>query len=209
MGHSAALTSDAEVAAWYDGKDFSCDWTTSRIPLWLELFEDVRDRPLRVLEIGSWEGRSALFFLNYLPKCRLTCVDTFGGSAEHHEDDYFAALVPHAERRFDANVAPFASRVEKLKGASGTILPQLGVAGRRFDIAYVDGSHHAVDVYSDTALTWSLMAPSGVLILDDYGWELMHSERERPKLGIDAFLATIGGQYRTLHCVYQMVIEKL
>lgn len=209
MGHSAALATEADIAGWYEGKDFSCDWTTNRIPLWVDIFEDLRDRPVRVLEIGSWEGRSALFFLNYLPKCHLVCIDTFGGNAEHHEDDYFAALVPDIERRFDANVAEFGGRLEKLKGSSGTILPQLGIAGRRFDIAYIDGSHYAADVYSDAALTWSLMAPGGIVIFDDYGWELMHSESERPKLGIDAFLQTIDGQFRTIHCVYQMVIVRL
>ena len=103
MDQSAALASEADIAGWYDGKDFSCDWTTNRIPLWLDVLEDYRDRPVRVLEIGSWEGRSALFFLNYLRQCHLVCVDTFGGNIEHHQDDYFAALLPGIEARFDSN----------------------------------------------------------------------------------------------------------
>lgn len=208
MGQSAALATEADVAGWYDGKDFSCDWTTNRTPLWIELLEAYRGLPVRVLEIGSWEGRSALFFLNYLPKCHLTCVDTFGGNVEHHEDDYFAALVPGIETRFDSNVAAFQGRVEKLKGSSSAMLPQLGVARRRFDIAYVDGSHYAVDVYADAALTWSLMAPGGIVIFDDYAWELMNNDNERPKLGIDAFLETIAGQYRVVHRDYQLVIAR-
>jgi predicted O-methyltransferase YrrM len=208
MGQSAALATEADIAGWYDGKDFSCDWTTNRIPLWVDVLEQYRDHPVRVLEIGSWEGRSALFFLNYLPKCHLVCIDTFGGNVEHHQDDYFAALVPGIEARFDNNVATFGGRVEKLKGASGTVLPQLGVNGRRFDIAYVDGSHYATDVYSDAVLTWSLMAPDGIVIFDDYAWELMNDDSERPKSGIDAFLNAISGQYRTIHCDYQLVIAK-
>ena len=56
--------SDADIAAWYAGKDFSCDWTTHHITMWAGVLEAFRDRPARVLEIGSWEGRSALFFLN-------------------------------------------------------------------------------------------------------------------------------------------------
>src|SRR5262245_26546535 len=166
MGQSAALADDAEMARWYAGKDFSCDWTTSRIPLWLELFDKQRDHPLRVLEIGSWEGRSALFFLNYLPQCRLSCIDTFGGNVEHHQDDYFAALVPEVERRFDANVAEFGERLEKLKGPAGVVLPQLALQGRRFDIAYIDGSHYAADVYADAALTWPLMTQNSIVIFD-------------------------------------------
>jgi predicted O-methyltransferase YrrM len=208
MDEHSLVVAGIEVEAWYAGKTFTCDWTTTRIPAWLEMLEAYREVPVRVLEIGAWEGRATLFFLNYLPKSRVVCVDTFGGNVEHHLDDYFAALLPGLETRFDANVAAFGDRVEKLKGPSSAVLPQLGIAGRRFDIAYVDGSHFAADVYSDAVLTWSLMAPGGIVILDDYAWDLMDDERERPKLGIDAFLKTIDGQYDVIHCSYQMVIAK-
>lgn len=209
MGQSTALAGDADIARWYDGKDFSCDWTTGNIPIWAGILADHRSLPTRVLEIGSWEGRSALFFLNYLPRCRLTCVDTFGGNVEHHQDEFFARLVPGVEGRFDSNVSPFRDRVEKIKGPSGKVLPQLGIAGRRFDVAYVDGSHYAADVYADAALTWSLMEPGGIVIFDDYDWDLMNEETERPKLGVDSFLQTISGRYRVIHREYQLVISKL
>ena len=76
------------------------------------------------------------------------------------------------------------------------VLPQLGIASRRFDIVYVDGSHRAADVYSDAALTWPLVAAGGIVIFDDYEFDQMEEEAERPKLGIDAFLAAFEGQYR-------------
>jgi predicted O-methyltransferase YrrM len=213
MGQSAAfatdLATDADIARWYHDKDFSCDWTTGNIPVWAGILADHRARPVRVLEIGSWEGRSALFFLNYLPQCRLTCIDTFGGNVEHHEDEWFAKLVPGVEARFDANLAPFRERVEKIKGPSGEVVPQLAVAGRRFDVAYIDGSHYAADVYADAALTWPLMETGGIVIFDDYEWGLMNEESERPKLGIDAFLAAIPGQHRVIHRDYQMIVARL
>jgi hypothetical protein len=46
------------------------------------------------------------------------------------------------------------------------------------------------------------------VIFDDYNWDLMDTERERPKLGVDAFLSAIDGQFRLLHSDYQLVIEK-
>jgi predicted O-methyltransferase YrrM len=208
MSETSVVVSDAEVAAWYAGKNFSSDWTTDRIPKWAELLAHFRDMPVNVMEIGSWEGRSALFFLNYLRKAHVVCIDTFGGNAEHHLDEWFAKLVPETEAKFDANVAPFGARVEKIKGSSSTVLPRLGVEGRRFHVAYIDGSHFPADVYSDAALTWSMMAPGGVVIFDDYNWDIME-EHERPKPGVDALLKTIDGQYRVLHCAYQMVIGKL
>jgi predicted O-methyltransferase YrrM len=208
MGDLSSIVSETEIAGWYAGKTFSCDWTTDRIPKWAELLAQFRDEAVHVVEIGSWEGRSALFFLNYLRKSRVVCIDPFGGNVEHHTDEWFARLVPEVEGKFDTNLAPFGTRVEKIKGESRIVLPRLGVEGRRFHVAYVDGSHFPADAYSDAVLCWSMLVPGGVLIFDDYDWDLMQ-EHERPKSGIDAFLKTIEGHYRVLHCAYQMIVGKL
>ena len=173
MSETSAIVSDAEIASWYEGKNFSADWTTDRIPKWAELLAHLRETPVHVIEIGSWEGRSALFFLNYLRQARVVCIDTFGGNIEHHLDEWFAKLVPETEAKFDANVASFGARIEKIKGLSGTVLPQFGVEGRRFHVSYVDGSHFPADVYSDAVLIWSMMVPGGVVIFDDYNWDIM------------------------------------
>ena len=210
MLHSLQIPDEPTIASWYHGKDFSCDWTTGNIPVWANILRERRDDDLRVLEIGSWEGRSALFFLNYLPRAHLVCIDPFGGNAEHHLDEYFAKQVPASEGRFDRNVvAPFGERVEKIKEGSGSALPKLAIEGRKFDVVYIDGSHFAADVYADAALVWPMVATGGIVIFDDYDWDLMNSERERPKLGVDVFLSAIAGQYRMIHCEYQAVIERL
>ncbi len=139
----------------------------------------------------------------------LVCVDTFGGNVEHALNPHFAALVPETERKFDANVASFAGRFEKRKGSSSAVLPQLAIEHRQFDIVYVDGSHRAADVYSDAALSWPMVARNGIVIFDDYEFDQMEGELERPMLGIDIFLAAIDGQYRLVHKGYQVAIVKL
>jgi predicted O-methyltransferase YrrM len=205
----AEQLAEEEVARWYAGKSFSADWTTWHFATWAELLRPLRDAPVRVLEIGSWEGRSALFFLNYFSRSHVVCVDTFDGNIEHMRNPHFAALVGDTERRFDANVAGFGARVEKIKGPSAEVLPQLGIAARRFDVVYVDGSHRAADVYSDGALTWPMVARNGIVIFDDYEFDEIKDESERPKPGIDAFLAAFEGQYRLIHRAYQVAIAKL
>jgi predicted O-methyltransferase YrrM len=202
-----------EAARWYDGKSFCTDWTSWHFPNWMKLLAPFRDRPARMLEIGSWEGRSALFFLNYLPQVQLTCVDTFAGGQEHQaaaaaspEDAETLRLV---EPHFDANTRAFSGRIEKIKAPSVDALIQLGVAERRFDIAYIDGGHRAREVYADSALTWPLMAKGGLVIFDDYQWQEMPDPMDNPKPGIDAFLNSIDGQYRMVHNDYQVAIAKL
>jgi len=202
------LLTEAEAAAWYAGKSFSFDWTSWHFPNWIKLLSRYRTRKLRVLEIGSWEGRSALFFLNFLPRAQLTCIDTFEGGKEHQVGVDPAGFLRQVEDRFDANVTAFARRVEKIKARSADALAQLGIKRRRFDIAYIDGSHLAADVYSDAALTWPLMARGGLLIFDDYLWDEMPEPLDNPKPGIDAFLKSIDGQYRTVLDDYQVAIVK-
>ena len=200
--------SEADAARWYDGKSFTADWTTWHFPRWAQLLARYRDRDARILEIGSWEGRSALFFLNYLPQARLTCVDPWTGNFEHAADPHFAALVPESERRFDDNIAAFVERIEKIKGASSVVLPRLGVEGLLFDVIYVDGSHLAADVFADGALAWPLLARGGLMIFDDYEWYGFEDVTQNPKLGIDAFLGAYEGAYRMVDRGYQIVISR-
>jgi predicted O-methyltransferase YrrM len=164
---------------------------------------------LAVLEIGSWEGRSAIFFLRYLRNCRVTCIDTFGGSAEHLTTPEWSVELPHIEARFDTNLAEFGGRVEKLKDTSTRALSNLRARDRRFDLVYVDGSHRSVDVQSDATLCWPMVRERGIVIFDDYKWDLSPDPAERPCLGIDAFLSDIAGEYRELHRGYQLIIEKV
>ncbi len=162
------------------------------------------------LEVGSWEGRSALFFLNYLPQSQLVCIDTFEGSEEHQaHPEAFAEDLPEIERRFDANLAPFAGRIDKRKAPSAMALAELGIAGRRFDIAYIDGSHRSADVYSDGVLAWSMLVSGGIMIFDDYEWEYMPDPKSNSRLGIDSFLRAFEGLYRIVHKGFQVAVEKL
>jgi len=201
---------EAEIAAWYEGKAFSSDWTSWHFHNWTRILKPLRGTAARIIEIGSWEGRSALFFMNYFSRSRLVCIDTFAGGEEHQSNPAaFADDLPAVEKRFDANLAAFAARIEKIKAPSCVALPQLGIAGRRFDVAYIDGSHLAVDVYSDAVLVWPMIVSSGIVIFDDYEWEDNFGTARHPKLGIDRFLEAFAGQYRVIHRAYQIMVEKI
>jgi glycosyltransferase involved in cell wall biosynthesis/predicted O-methyltransferase YrrM len=185
--------------------EFSHDWTSQNIENWKVHLAPFERKPVEVLEIGSFEGRSAVFFLEYLQQSRITCVDTFNGSAEHrdpasrHHSDVF-----NIERRFDKNLAGYVGRVEKLKGSSIEVLR--GIHDREFDIVYVDGDHSASAVFADATQCWKLLREGGVMIFDDYLWEPQLPASLRPQSGIDAFLDAIDGQYELLHKEYQVII---
>jgi predicted O-methyltransferase YrrM len=172
---------------------FSQDWTGTHFPLWKKLLAPLVPRAATVLEIGSFEGRSTLFFLEFLPGAKVTCVDLFEAGFEP---------------TFDANVQPYVDRVEKLKGASITVLGPLAEAGRRFDLIFIDGSHARDDVLADSALAWPMLSPDGMLLWDDYLLRLGGFDEERPKRAVDAFLWLHRREIEMLHVGYQVAVRR-
>jgi predicted O-methyltransferase YrrM len=193
-------------AGFFSGKKLTSDWTTHNIVPWAQFLAPYRDQSIKILEIGSYEGRSALFFLNYLPRSEIVCVDRFDESRENAER---ALRMAQVEKRFDENLAPFASRCEKRKGLSAAVLPKLALEGYRFNIVYVDGDHYAATVYQDAALSWPLLGADGIIIFDDYQWRQERAPEQRPQLGVDSFLGSMQGRYCELHHGYQLVVKKI
>lgn len=66
---------------------FTQDWFSKNIPVWERLFAPLKGRPnLQILEIGSFEGRSACWLLEHVltgEGAGIDCVDTFMGSMEN------------------------------------------------------------------------------------------------------------------------------
>ncbi|MFD1987850.1 class I SAM-dependent methyltransferase [Mesorhizobium newzealandense] len=200
---------DPVFSAWFEGKYLSTDWTSRFLSVWASLLAARRDEPLKVLEIGSWEGRSAIFFLQYLSKCQLTCIDTFMGSPEHALRAKWADQLAHVEQRFDLNIAEFGGRVEKIKSRSSQALARLVAEDRSFDVVFIDGSHHSTDVLADAVFSWPMVRDGGIVIFDDYEWTFFADETDHPKLGVDTFLSVHAGQYRELYRGEQIIIQKI
>ncbi|MCS6847225.1 MAG: class I SAM-dependent methyltransferase [Anaerolineae bacterium] len=149
------------------------------------------------LEIGSYEGRSAVWFLQNVlthPTSTLDCIDLFTGKG--------------LEPRFDHNIhkSGRSGQVRKHKGRSDAILPELPEA--YFDVIYVDGSHRAADVLLDAALSWCLLKCNGLIIFDDYLWEMSKPAAQRPQIAIDLFLEAYAPRLRVVHHGYQVVVRR-
>ena len=177
---------------------FTEDWFTQNIPVWHWMFQRFKGREnLRYLEIGVFEGRSALWMLENVlthPTAKLTAVDIFF-------DDL--------EERFRENLKKSGSqgKVNILKGTSQERLRQLPQDS--FDIIYIDGSHHAKHVFLDAALSWDLLKDGGLLIFDDYELAPRKVPADlRPKLPIDAFLMAFGEELELVHKGWQVAVRK-
>lgn len=183
----------AEVESWFRGKDFTTDWMTRKAPRWNKFLQPLRDKAVNVLEVGSFEGRSAVFILNYLPLARLTCIDYFKGDLDW---------------RFDANLAPFQSRLTKLKGSATVHVDELVRSRKEFDLIYLDAGKQRDWVLALSLLIWPLLKKDGILIWDDYEWGLDRPPEQRPHDGIDAFLKIHEGDYELLWNRWQVFIRR-
>ncbi|MBS7543439.1 class I SAM-dependent methyltransferase [Ancylobacter oerskovii] len=178
---------------WFAGKEFTSNFASKRVDIWTPILGRWAELPINVLELGSYEGSSAVFFARFFPSAKVTCIDTFWG--------------PY-ERLFDQNIAEFGDRVEKIKGSGVTALDRLKEQRRKFQLIYLDGGKNRDHTLGASLLAWPMLGPNGVLIWDDYHWGTAAPPERRPHDGIDAFLALHKGEYRVRYKGPQMIIQK-
>lgn len=189
---------------------FQTDWFSSTINEWQETLKEYKAKPnLSFLEIGSFEGRSAIWLLENIltdPTSLLTCIDTWQGSPEHQDSGLDFQKV---EQNFDHNikVSGRAGQVVKIKGYSAAELKKLPTES--YDFVYIDASHKASNVLEDAVLSWQLLKVDGIIIFDDYVWEPQYKEIDSPALAIDAFVTCYEDKLRVLRKGMQMTIQKV
>jgi predicted O-methyltransferase YrrM len=188
---------------------FRSDMVSGNFALWEPIMGELEGRSARILEIGSFEGMSACYFLWRLRDAHVTCIDTFAGGRS------FAALgsdVSGLEVAFDRNVALVdGSRVRKLAGTSTEHLPILLREGKTFDLVFIDGSDLALDVLVDAALSWQLLESDGYLIFDNYVWRSPLGEDPlfHPAPAVDAFLNLVGDHCEVSFEAQEVIVRRV
>ena len=148
------------------------------------------------VEIGSYEGSSAIWITNNLlkaPDSELYCIDAWGGEeGERHFENFKQNVLERTA----------ASKLRIVRNRSFDALLALNRQGVKADLLYVDGSHVAPDVLADLVLGFPLVKVGGVIVCDDYTWDdARHGGNDvvgRPKIAIDAF-TTIYARKLRLH----------
>jgi len=178
---------------------FRTDWFSKSIPVWEQVLAEFKGKPdVHYLEIGLFEGRSALWVLDNIltdPTSKLTGIDLFqdGPGAEGLKDVFFSNFKLSGQEDRSTILTGF-SQVELRK-----LQPD------SFDIIYIDGSHAAGDVLEDAVLSHRLLKKNGMLIFDDYLWGFDGPAHDRPKPAIDTFYAFFRDHYDVVHNGYQVM----
>jgi predicted O-methyltransferase YrrM len=184
------------------------DYFSGHIRNWQEWFDSrIRIAPIRILEIGSWQGASALWLLDNVIAERagsITCVDCWEGTREHAFLDQLGFC---AEAIFEDNIKASgrAECVIKLKGRSQDLLPGLPAAS--FDFIYIDGAHEADMVIQDAVNAHRLLARGGYMLFDDIGFCVGDTRRDT-SVAIDFFASTFAHEYRQWHRGAQLLLQR-
>lgn len=180
---------------------FSEDWFTPNIPVWKHTLKKLaKKKHIKALEVGTFEGRSALWLLENIlthETSSLICIDTY------------PETLTHAQGIFENNlkIGKFENRVELFVKDSLELLPQL--ESQKFDLIYLDGHHEGDLIFKESELCWPLLNRSGILIFDDYLWPAIHHVGQSPKDGVDSFLKKRASKIKILHQNYQVIVKKI
>jgi predicted O-methyltransferase YrrM len=186
---------------------FTEDWFSHNIPMLKQVLEEYAGKSgIKMLEIGSFQRRSTVWMLENIltsPSSKITCIDTFEGSAEHSHEQ-----ITGLSNAFMHNVRSFGDKVEIKKGSSHDVLRTIN-SKETYDIIYVDGDHSAPAVMQDAVLAFPLLKKGGLLIFDDYMWTGMPDVLDRPKVAIDAFVSIFQKQLVFVSSGWQFIVRRV
>jgi hypothetical protein len=163
---------------------FTKNWFTHKIPSWTQTLKEFKGKPdIHYLEIGAFEGRSALWLLENIlthPTSKITIIDAF-------EEDSHRTFISNI------NLSGEASKFKILVGFSTEKIKDVPL--NSIDFAYIDGSGKGIVMLSDLVNTWNLVKVDGIIICSRYSLdedlrkalELQHND-PGPFEAIDTFL---------------------
>ncbi len=141
-------------------------WFIHNIVYILSMIEefDLNSIKNEILEIGSYEGNSSLFFLKNIKDSNITCVDIWSDdftSGNKNRKLKFTEI----KKNFDINLLPFKDRLTVHKITSNEFFK---INKNKFDLIYIDGSHVFEDVLNDGNNSIKILNHNGLIIFDDF-----------------------------------------
>lgn len=183
----------------------SNDWFSNNITTWVSVFkkENIIQKKLNILEIGSYEGASAVFFLNYFNYANLTCIETFNGSDEHQSIDF-----SKVKKNFHHNINNFVDRINLFESRSENFFNEENNK-TKYDIIYIDGSHYFDDVCKDAENSFLSLKDNGIIIFDDFLKKYYKDLKKDPIVAIIKFIDKHKKNIRIINVNYQIIIKKI
>jgi Methyltransferase domain len=175
--------------------------------LWRSKLAHLAGQPgIQGAEVGTFKGESAEWMITNVfnhPTAKYYCIDPFTGG-----DDQILMGVDcsNLEKQARERLAPHPQAI---------IIPQRSQIALRqmepnsLDCLFIDGNHVGQDVLQDSVLGFLLLKIGGVLIWDDYLWDIVPDELDRPRAAIDAFLKIYSRHLKVNNVAWQVFATRI
>jgi predicted O-methyltransferase YrrM len=181
---------------------FIHDFFSQTIPIAEEHLAEFKDVPVNFLEIGAFEGRSTVWFLDNIlthPRSCITSIDPWVYSLEAHKPVF---------EHYRYNISHHPGKVIYYHDSSTNVLVSL--MPELYSFIFVDGDHSSRGILEDAVLSFRLLKSGGIMAFDDY---LMAdpqylTDGTTPKESLDAFLYAYRNYLTVLHKDWQVWIRK-
>ena len=185
---------------YYDKKySFSYpDWFSHNINTWNAILSKIKN--IKYLEIGSFEGRSAVFVGELINTNEMTCVDTFCGSDEHSNINFDLVYKNCAK-----NISKLNIKKKLFKNYSHDFFLK---NNEKFNVIYIDGSHHYEDVKKDFINSMTFLEKNGILICDDFFWTEYKNIKDNPIAAIIECYKKFENKLEILVINHQIIFKK-
>ena len=161
-----------------------------------------KDSENHILEIGSYEGLSSVFFAdNFLFNINstLTCVDPF---LSIDNNDHRDLLLSNQEKNFLNNISNtvFSDKITFEKKTSDSFFSE---NKKMFNFIYIDGSHEPNQAVSDLDNSLKIITDGGIIWMDDYlgGTNI--------KSAVDEYISSEKRPLELIHSGYQISFKKI
>ena len=182
---------------------FTQDWFSYNIKyLSRVLYKyNLHKKKLNILELGSFEGLSTVFFLTTLKYSKIYCVDPFIDFEENKDKDFNKIF-----ENFKYNTKDFQDRIRLSKSTSDFFFENID--NEKFDLIYIDGNHRAENVFKDATNSFKSLKRGGFIIFDDFLWDYYDKINLNPIGAIKKFIFENFFNIKIVSIGYQLVIQK-
>ena len=164
-----------------------------------------KNKKLRILEIGSYEGLSACFFSdNFLnhPESHMDCVDPFDLG------DTTTPLTSITKTFFSDNISKSTNSVKVTLHEKYSKDFFKWYDSEPYDFIYIDGSHLPDDIIHDMVQSFAMLKSGGIMWMDDYLFGTPPDDTVRRTMNYVLSDRLSPDSFEVIHAGYQLAIRK-
>tara|TARA_Y100000996_G_C22415937_1_gene599329 strand:- start:327 stop:902 length:576 start_codon:yes stop_codon:yes gene_type:complete len=185
-------------------KNFKQKWFLNNFEVFHYFSPKDYEKTFAYLEIGSFEGLSALNVLYNYKNAKVFLIDLWSEANKNSEG--LKVNFSEVEERFDKNLSEFSFL--KIKSDSVIAMRQLAKENKKFDIIYIDGSHNGEDILSDAIEGFKLLNLNGIIIFDDIVSTNQGISKQSFE-GFNSFIKFYNNEIKLLYLSKIAVIKKI